>query len=124
MSKREMTLTEKNALKQSETVIAEMLEKRNAGTEDCTLTSDIAHQIGMRAPDLNSFLIDQKIMERRDHRLQLTEKYANMGYTKFRSQFKYSSKGELKEVVYPVWTPKGVEFLWEVLKIKNERIEK
>lgn len=114
-----MTLTEKNALKQSETVIAEMLEKRNAGTEDCTLTSDIAHQIGMRAPDLNSFLIDQKIMERRDHRLQLTEKYANMGYTKFRSQFKYSSKGELKEVVYPVWTPKGVEFLWEVLKIKN-----
>ena len=73
----------------------------------------------MSAPDLNSVLIDQKIVERREHRLQLTEKYANKGYTKFRSQFKYNSRGELKEVVYPVWTPKGVEFLWKVLKIKN-----
>ena len=82
-------------------------------------TGDENHQIGMRAPDLNSFPIDQEIMERRDHRLQLTEKYANKGYTKYRSQFKYNSKGELKEVIYPVWTPKGVEFLWNVLKIKN-----
>ena len=114
-----MTDLEVKALKPSEDIIARLLEKRNAGTEDCTLTSDIAHQIGMRAPDLNSFLIDQEIMERRDHRLQLTEKYANKGYTKYRSQFKYNSKGELKEVIYPVWTPKGVEFLWEVLKIKN-----
>jgi len=114
-----MTDLEVKALKPSEDIIARLLEKRNAGTEDCTLTSDIAHQIGMRAPDLNSFLIDQKIMERRDHCLQLTEKYADKGYTKYRSQFKYSSKGELKEVVYPVWTPKGVEFLWKVLKIKN-----
>ena len=114
-----MTELEVKALKPSEDIIAKLLEKRNAGTEDCTLASDIAHQIGMRAPDLNSFLIDQEIMERRDHRLQLTEKYANKGYTKYRSQFKYNSKGELKEVIYPVWTPKGVEFLWNVLKIKN-----
>ena len=114
-----MTDLEIKALKPSEDIIAKLLEKRNAGTEDCTLTSDIAKQMDMSAPDLNSFLIDQKIMERREHRLQLTEKYAKKGYTKFRSQFKYNSRGELKEVVYPVWTPKGVEFLWKVLKIKN-----
>ena len=114
-----MTDLEEKALKPSENIIAEMLEKRNKGTEDCILTSDIAKEIGMSAPDLNSFLIDKKILERRNHRLRLTEKYADKGYTKFRSQFKYSSRGELKEIVYPVWTPKGVDFLWKVLKIKK-----
>ena len=111
-----MTELEMRALAPSEHIIADMLEKRNKGTEDCLLTSDIAHEIGMNAPDLNSFLIDQKILERRNHRLQLTEDYADKGYTMFRSQFKYSSRGELKEIVYPVWTPKGVEFLRKILK--------
>jgi len=111
-----MTDLEEKALKPSENIIAEMLEKRNKGTEDCVLTSDIAHEIGMNAPDLNSFLIDQKILERRNHRLRLTEKYADKGYTMFRSQFKYTCRGELKEIVYPVWTPKGVEFLRKILK--------
>lgn len=114
-----MTDLEVKALKPSENIISGMLESRNRGTEDCILTSDIAKEIGMSAPDLNSFLIDKKILERRNHRLGLTEKYADKGYTKFRSQFKYSSRGELKEVVYPVWTPKGVDFLRKVLKINN-----
>ena len=114
-----MTELEMRALAPSEHIIADLLEKRNKGTEDCILTSDIAKEIGMSAPDFNSFLIDKKILERRNHRLRLTEKYADKGYTKFRSQFKYSSRGELKEIVYPVWTPKGVDFLWKVLKIKK-----
>lgn len=111
-----MTELEMRVLAPSEHIIADMLEKRNKGTEDCVLTSDIAHEIGMNAPDFNSFLIDQKILERRNHRLQLTEKYADKGYTMFRSQFKYSCRGELKEIVYPVWTPKGVEFLRKIMK--------
>lgn len=113
-----MTDLEMKALAPSEHIIADMLEKRNKGTEDCVLTSDIAHEIGMNTLDFNSFLIDQKILERRNHRLQPTAKYADKGYTKFRSQFKYSSRGALKEIVYPVWTPQGVEFLKKKLKIE------
>ena len=119
MKENGMTKTEVAAMRVSEEIVADMLERRNRGTEDCVLTSDIANEIGMRAPDLNSFLIDQKIMERKNHQLKLTQKYADKGLTKNRSQFKYNSRGELKEVVYPVWTPKGVEFLRKLLKIEN-----
>ena len=113
-----MTDLEMKALAPSEHIIADLLEKRNKGTEDCVLTSDIAHEIGMNTLDFNSFLIDQKILERRNHRLQPTAKYADKGYTKFRSQFKYSRRGALKEIVFPVWTPQGVEFLKKILKIE------
>ncbi len=119
MKENGMTKTEVAAMRVSEEIVADMLERRNRGTEDCVLTSDIANEIGMRAPDLNSFLIDQKIMERKNHQLKLTQKYEDKGLTKNRSQFKYNSRGELKEVVYPVWTPKGVEFLRKLLKIEN-----
>ena len=112
-----MTDLEMRALAPSEHIIADLLEKRNKGTEACVLTSDIAHEIGMNTLDCNSFLIDKKILERRNHRLRPTAMYANKGYTMFRSQFKYSSRGELKEIVYPVWTPEGVEFLKKLLKI-------
>ena len=118
MKENGMTKTEVAAMRVSEEIVAGMLERRNWGTEDCVLTSDIANEIGMRAPDLNSFLIDQKIMERKNHQLKLTQKYEDKGLTKNRSQFKYNSRGELKEVVYPVWTPKGVEFLRKLLKIE------
>ena len=118
MKENGMTKTEVAAMRVSEEIVADMLERRNRGTEDCVLTSDIANEIGMRAPDLNSFLIDQKIMERKNHQLKLTQKYEDKGLTKNRSQFKYNNRGELKEVVYPVWTPKGVEFLRKLLKIE------
>ena len=78
-----MTDLEMRALAPSEHIIADLLEKRNKGTEDCVLTSDIAHEIGMNTLDFNSFLIDKKILERRNHRLRPTEKYANKGYTMF-----------------------------------------
>ncbi len=114
-----MTQKEEKVLRPTVEFVAEMLEKRNKGTEDCMLTSDIAKKIGISAPDLNQFLIDQKIMVRRDRKLQLMTRYNGQGYTKNRSHFKFNSRGELKEVVYPVWTPKGVEFLFGVLKIKH-----
>ena len=114
-----MTQKEEKVMRPTVEFVAEMLKKRNKGTEDCTLTSDIAKKLGISAPDLNQFLIDQKIMVRKERRLQMTSRYNGQGYTKNRSQFKFNSRGELKEVVYPVWTPKGVEFLFKVLNIKK-----
>ena len=81
MKENGMTKTEVAAMRVSEEIVADMLERRNRGTEDCVLTSDIANEIGMRAPDLNSFLIDQKIMERKNHQLKLTQKYEDKGLT-------------------------------------------
>jgi len=106
-----MTERQIKVLATSEELIAEMLEKRNRGTEDCVLTSAIAKKIGLSTTDFISFLIDQKILERVNHRLQPTAKYAHLGYTMFRSQFRYTRRGYLNEVVFPVWTPLGVQFL-------------
>lgn len=35
-----------------------------------------------------------------------------------RSSFKFTPEGKIKEIVYPVWTKKGVEFLERELRVK------
>jgi hypothetical protein len=51
--------------------------------------------------------------------LELTLKYQDRGLTKNRSTFRYTRQGQLIEIVYPVWTPQGVEFLHKLLRIKK-----
>ena len=46
------------AVQPTNEIVAEMIKKRNKGTEDCTLTSEFARSIGMNAPDLNRALKD------------------------------------------------------------------
>ena len=45
--------------------------------------------------------------------------YQERGYTMNRSCFKYNKRGQLVEIVYPVWTSKGVDFLRKKLNIKK-----
>ena len=101
-----MNKKEQMAVQPTNEIVADMLRQRNKGTEDCITTSEYARKIGMNAPDLNRFL-------------QLTLKYQERGLTKNRSTFKYSRMGQLKEIVYPVWTPKGVAFLNKFLNVKQ-----
>ena len=55
-----ITDLEMRALAPSEHIIADLLEKRNKGTEDCVLTSDIAHEYNMNTLDFNSLSLDRK----------------------------------------------------------------
>ncbi len=55
-----MNTKEKMAVQPANEIVADMLKKRNKGTEDCTLTSEFARSIGMNAPDLNRSLKEQK----------------------------------------------------------------
>ena len=114
-----MTEIEKMAVQPMNEVIAKLLMQRNKGTEDCVTTSEYAREIGMHAPDLNSALIDLGILERKSGQLRLTLKYQERGYTMNRSCFKYTKRGQLVEIVYPVWTSKGVDFLRKKLNIKK-----
>ena len=114
-----MNTKEKMAVQPTNEFVAEMLKKRNKGTEDCTLTSEFARSIGMNAPDLNRALKDMGILKKIDGILQLTLKYQGMGYTKNRSAFRYNRQGQLIEIVYPVWTQKGIGFLEKKLNIKK-----
>ena len=114
-----MNTKEKMAVQPTNEIIANLMKKRNKGTEDCTLTCDFARSIGMNAPDLIRYLKDVGILKKIDGELQPTLKYQGLGLTKKRSKFTYNSQGQLVEIVYPVWTPKGIEFLKKELNIKK-----
>jgi len=107
------------AVQSTNEIIANLLKKRNKGTEDCVTTSDFARSIGMRAPDLNHCLRDLGILKKKDGQLQLTLKYQEKGLTKKRSTFRYNRQGQLIEIVYPVWTQEGIKFLEKTLRIKK-----
>ena len=112
-----MNTKEKKAMQPTNEVIANLLKQRNKGTEDCVTSTFIARQIGLTALELNSFLIDKKILKRyrKERKLVLAPKYKDMGIAKCRSRFGYDNNGQIFEIVFPVWTKKGVDFLAEKL---------
>lgn len=117
-----MNTKEKMAMQPTNEVIAKMLRERNKGTEDCVTSTFIATQVGLTAIELNNYLIDRKILKRhrKERKLVLTQKYQALGIAKHRSRFGYDSKGNIYEIVYPVWTKKGVDFLAKELQTKLE----
>jgi len=82
------------------------------------LSSDLAREIGITALDLHHYLIDVGFLfrERSTYELKLCKEYAGLGYAKTRSHFRYNSKGELVETRFPVWTPKGQEFIKKMIQ--------
>ena len=53
-----MTQEERLMMQPTQEYIRKLQQKRNAGTEDCVLSSDLARELGINAPDLHHFLID------------------------------------------------------------------
>ena len=113
-----MTTEEKMIMQQTNEVVCNMIKKRNAGTQDCRNTSELARKIGIQTLDLNHFLLDVGVLyrERGTGELKLTVKYQGRGLSKNRSCFRYGRNGVLKEIVYPVWTEKGEDFILNMVK--------
>ena len=112
-----MNSKERTELQPTNEVIAKLLKQRNKGTEDCVTISFLARQIGFTGMELNNHLVDMDILKRKrkEKMLELMPQYQNQGLCKYRSRFGYNSMGQLFEIVYPVWTRKGVRFLAEKL---------
>ena len=108
-----MTTEEKRMMQPTQEYIRRLQHKRNAGTENCMLSSDLAREMGITALDLHHYLIDVGFLyrERNTYELKLCKRYAGLGYAKTRSHFRYNSKGDLVETRFPVWTKKGQEFI-------------
>ena len=53
-----MTQEERQMMQPMEEYIRKLQQKRNAGTEDCMLSSDLARELGTNALDLHHFLVD------------------------------------------------------------------
>ena len=113
-----MTTEEKRMMQPTQEYIRKLQHKRNAGTENCMLSSDLAREMGITALDLHHYLIDVGFLyrERKTYELKLCKRYAGLGYAKTRSHFRYNSKGDLVETRYPVWTEKGLEFIRKLIK--------
>lgn len=115
-----MTTKEKMMMQPTSEYIRKLLRQRNAGTEDCILSSELASEFGISAPDLHRYLIDTGFLyrERPTRELKLSKEYEGRGYAKYRSHFEYTKIGELKEIVYPVWTQKGQDYIKKKIKRK------
>ena len=122
-----MTQEERQMMQPTQEYMRKLQKKRNAGTDDCMLSTDLAREMGISALDLHHFLIDVGFLyrERKTCELKLCKDYAGLGYAKTRSHFRYNKKGELTEKRFPVWTKKGQRFLKKLiidngkLKIEN-----
>jgi len=113
-----MTTKEKMMMEQTNEIVCDMIKQRNAGTQDCRSTSELAREIGIHTSDLNHFLLDVGVLyrERGTGELRLTTKFQGRGLSKNRSCFRYGRSGKLIEIVYPVWTEKGEDFIMKMIK--------
>ena len=121
-----MTTEEKQMMQPTQEYIRKLQRKRNAGTENCMLSTDLAREMGITALDLHHFLIDRGFLfrERTTYELKLSRDYAGLGYAKTRSTFRYNNKGVLVETRYPVWTEKGQEYIKSLFKGKGSKDKK
>ena len=118
-----MTTEEKRMMQPAQEYIRKLQRKRNAGTENCMLSTDLAREMGITALDLHHFLIDVGFLfrERSTYELRLSKDYIGLGYAKTRSHFRYNKKGDLVETRYPVWTEKGQEYIKNLIKGKGKK---
>jgi phage antirepressor YoqD-like protein len=118
-----MTRDEMQMMQPAQEYIRKLQKKRNAGTENCMLSSELAREMGITALDLHHFLIDVGFLfrERTTYELKLSKDYAGLGYAKNRSHFRYDKRGDLVETRFPVWTEKGQEYIKEMIKGKDRK---
>ena len=69
-----MTQEERLMMQPTQEYIRKLQQKRNAGTEDCMLSTDLARELGINALDLHHFLIDVGFLvcERSTYELKLS----------------------------------------------------
>ncbi len=101
-------------MNEAEKIVVHRLDDVNAEAQDCVTTTQIAQMYNMETSDMISFLRDCEILKPRGHQ-RLMPEYEDRGFAEFRHCMYYSLKGELKESVYMVWTPKGRDLIQRIL---------
>lgn len=115
-----MIKTNENVLLQSsQELICCMMKERNAGTDDCITTTNLAREIGIPRVYIADYLVSIGLLCQVAHRKKATRKAIENGFSMNRSRFEYNCKGRLKEIEFPVWTPEGVDYIKRKLRIKN-----
>ena len=104
-----------DVLERADDIIAEELEELNQQCKYCYTSTEIAKPYGLNANDLLSFLSDKGIVHKINGHYELTRKYRNEGFAKYRYSVRYNSRGKRKTRSTLVWTEEGRQFINEMI---------
>ena len=104
-----------DVLERADDIIAEELEELNQQCKYCYTSTEIAKPYGLNANDLLSFLSDKGIVQKMNGHYELTRKYRNEGFAKYRYSVRYNSRGKRKTRSTLVWTEAGRQFINEMI---------
>ncbi len=113
---RKLLVTDSDVMAEASMITRRTLATVNELTDDCLTTTQVARDFGIEGHDLNVFLKDIGVQVRRGGVHHLTSKYMNRGYEKYRLFIYFTRDGKQKKRHYLVWTPKGVNFLKQLIK--------
>lgn len=107
---------EEDLLNAAEQILASKMAFENRITAGCCTIAEIAKLHHMKPDDMNSFLCDIHILQRKGRRYQLAPKYRNQGYAVEYRKPHITYHGQLKYKVKLLWTEKGREMINELIK--------
>ena len=96
------------------------VKEKNETTRGCLTTAQLGRTLGMTAPEVYKELCRQGVLYYANRKYLLTSAYNFKGLMMYRNFVYFSKEGERKLKLYPVWTPKGVIAMRELI-IKSRR---
>lgn len=116
MYERIININEEEVLREADEIIADRLEELNRKSRYCFTPTEIGRQYGVKGNDLNSFLVDRKIIYKEHGCYHLTRKYRNQGLTVYRYTIHYNHHGRRMLKTSLVWTEEGRQFILNILR--------
>ena len=113
---RHLLVTDDDVMNEAERIVGNTLQRENQGDNGCLTVTEIAKELDMEARDLNSFLRDMGIQKWKQGQYRLTPQFEGRGLTHDRLFIYYSKDGKKKRQTYLVWTPKGLEFIKNLIR--------
>ena len=113
-------LTPEEVLARAHQIVGRTLRLLNGPNCDCLTATQVAESWGMDVHSFNSLLRRMGIQFKRGGGWHLTPELEGRGLTETRHFLYYSLMGEPRSRAYLVWTPKGVQYLENRLRMKDE----
>ena len=112
---RHLLASDADVMTEAERIVTNTLVNSNRNADGCITMKEIAAQYGMDVKDMNSFLVDRGIQKWMRGQYRLTANYEGRGLAEDRLFIYYSKEGKQKKQTYLVWTPKGADFINNLL---------
>lgn len=113
-------LTAEEVLARAHQIVGRTLRLLNGPNCDCLTATQVAESWGMDVHSFNSLLRRMGIQFKRGGGWHLTPELEGRGLAETRHFLYYSLMGEPRSRAYLVWTPKGVQYLENRLRMKDE----